>query len=71
MYMYVSILPLTCDNIPESYGQWNGIYHNIDLKHTNEERSKVLKHLGEEIPKQAKVRGQVRHSQSETITDKG
>lgn len=69
--MYVSILPLKCDNIPESYGQWNGIYHNINLKHTNEERSKVLKHLGEEIPKQAKVRGQVRHSQSETITDKG
>lgn len=60
-----------CGDIPESDGQWNGIYHSIDLKHADEECSKVLKHLSKKIPKQPEVGGQVRNSQSETITDTG
>lgn len=56
-YMYVFILFLICDNIFEFYGQWNGIYYNIDLKYINEERFKVFKYFGEEILKQFKVRG--------------
>lgn len=53
----VFILFLICDNIFEFYGQWNGIYYNIDLKYINEERFKVFKYFGEEILKQVKVRG--------------
>lgn len=61
----------SCDDLPESDGQWNGIYHSIDLKHTDEECSKVLKHLSKEIPKQPEVGSQVRNSQSKTSTDTG
>ena len=47
----------------ESDTQWNGHDECIDLKHTQEEQSEVVKHLCEEVPEEAVVWGQIWNKQ--------
>ena len=58
------------NHLPKPYGQWNGIYHSIDLKHANKECSKMFKHLCKKIPEESKVGGQIWNSQSERFIRK-
>lgn len=52
-----------CDLL-EFDGQRDGVEENIDLEDTEEEEAEVLKHLGEEIPEEAYVWGQVWHREA-------
>ena len=46
-------------NQPESDGEWEDVDECIDLEDAEEEDSKMLKRLSEEIPEEAKVGGLV------------
>ena len=52
------------NSLPEFYGQRDGVDECIDLENTDEEEAEVLKHLREEIPEDADVGGQVRHTEA-------
>ena len=45
-------------------GEWNGVDESIDLEYTEEEQSKVFKHLCEEVPENSYVWGQVWYRQT-------
>lgn len=40
-------------------GQRDGVEENVDLENAEKEQAEMFKHLGEEIPEEANVRGQV------------
>lgn len=48
-------------------GQRDGVEEDIDLEDAEEEEAEVFKHLGEEIPEEADVGGQVRNWEDEAI----
>ena len=48
-------------SLPESDAEGEDVDEGVDLKHTEEEDSKVLKGLSEEIPEEAHIGSEVRH----------
>lgn len=47
------------EDLLEFDGQGDGVEEDVDLEDAEEEEAEVFKHLGEEIPEEADVRGQV------------
>lgn len=45
-------------------GQRDGVEEDVDLEDAEEEEAEVFKHLGEEIPEEADVWGQVRYRET-------
>ena len=46
---------------PEAHGEGQDVDESVDLEHTQEEDTEVLKGLCEEVPEEAHVWSQVRH----------
>lgn len=49
------------EDLLEFNGQRDGVEEDVDLEDAEEEEAEVFKHLCEEIPEEADVRGQVRY----------
>ncbi len=47
------------EDLLEFDGQRDGVEEDVDLEDAEEEEAEVFKHLSEEIPEEADVRGQV------------
>ncbi len=47
------------EDLLEFDGQRDGVEEDVDLEDAEEEETEVFKHLSEEIPEEADVRGQV------------
>lgn len=52
------------EDLLELDGQREGVEEDVDLEDTQEEEAEMFEHLGEEIPEEADVGGQVRHRET-------